>query len=289
MDSKMKFFYQQLVSAMCCIGLVSCSHNEHKGWMDLPQELAETSGLACLNEQLWTINDSGNAAVIYQLNARGDVLRRLPLTVRNVDWEAVTSFDNNLFIGDIGNNAGARHELTIHQVSSPETQSQVVKSWQIRYPDQPSGLLVAYDHDFDAEALVALNNRRLMLFTKSWHSDISHVYQIDLASTQPIVMQKRADIVGLPGIVTDAAVDPATGHYLLVGYQNYRRNLLQFAFSGEFSPFIATVDQQFNVLEVQNLPFDGQVEAVTVCSGQRWFSAEKSTKQPARLWRVPNQ
>lgn len=289
MDLHMKFFYQRLVTVAIITGLLSCTHNNHKNWIELPAELAETSGLACLNEQLWTINDSGNAAVVYQVNQRGDIEHRHALAVKNIDWEAITAVDGSLFIGDIGNNAGIRQQFTLYRLENPTSSQPHMTSWQLIYPDQPRTLLPAYDHDFDAEALVALTNTRLLLFTKSWNTDVSHVYQIDLTSPQLIKMQKRADIIGLPGIVTDVALDPKTGNYLVVGYQNYRRNLLEFAFNRQFSPFIATLKPDFTVETSQTLAYDGQVEGVVVCAGKRWFSAEKSDSMPARIWSTSNQ
>lgn len=286
MDNKMIFFYQRLVSIALIAVVMSCARNENKAWIELPKELSETSGLACLDNQLWTVNDSGNSATLFRINNSGDVVTRVPLAVSNVDWEAISSNDGNLFVADIGNNAGNRQQFELYQITDTLSKTPKVQTWQIKYPDQQSGLLGAYNHDFDAEAVVALTQRTLLLFTKSWHSDISHVYRIDLNSSQPLIMTKQADILGLPGLVTDATLDPQTGNYLLVGYQNYRRNLLQFAFDRHFIPFIATLDKNFRLLQVELLANDGQVEGITICSGSRWFSAEKSDSSPARLWRT---
>lgn len=287
MDSKLKFFHQRLVSIALIAVLASCTHNDSRAWIELPKELSETSGLACLNEQLWTVNDSGNSAILFRVSSSGDITARVPLQVPNVDWEAISSKGQSLFVADIGNNVGTRRQFSIYQIINALSNVPTVKTWQIKYPDQPSGLLGAYNHDFDAEALVALTDQTLLLFTKSWRTDISHVYRIDLNSTQPLNMKKQADIAGLPGVVTDAAIDPQTGNYLLVGYQNYRRNLLQFAFNRQFLPFVATLDKNFQLLQVEQLENDGQVEGVTICAGSRWVSAETSDSSPARLWREP--
>lgn len=286
MDKKMMFFYKRLVSIALITVLWSCSHTKNKAWLELPKELSETSGLACLDDQLWTVNDSGNSATLYQVNSSGDVINHVPLALQNVDWEAISSIGGKLFVADIGNNAGTRQQFELYQIRDTLSKEPKVQSWQIKYPDQPSGFLEAYNHDFDAEALVALSEHTLLLFTKSWRTDISHVYRIDLNSSPSLTMTKQADIVGLPGVVTDAALDPQTGNYLIVGYQNYRRNFLQFAFERQFLPFIATLDKNFQLQQVELLANDGQVEGITVCAGSRWISAEKTDSSPARLWRT---
>ena len=38
---------------------------------NLPDILEETSGLAMLNDTLWTLNDSGNEAALYAISTKG--------------------------------------------------------------------------------------------------------------------------------------------------------------------------------------------------------------------------
>ena len=46
-------------------------------------ELNENSGLVCLNNALWTINDGGNSTVLYQLDTLGNIIRQV--FVENVE------------------------------------------------------------------------------------------------------------------------------------------------------------------------------------------------------------
>ena len=77
---------------------------------DLPGILKETSGLVLINGQLWTINDGGNPAGMYQVDtANGKILRTILIrNTTNVDWESITQDDSSVYIGDFGNNFGNR-------------------------------------------------------------------------------------------------------------------------------------------------------------------------------------
>lgn len=266
------------------IWLMGCSHRPTNPSGSLTTQVAETSGLACVNHQLWTLNDSGNAAEIYQLSERGDVKARVPLALKNIDWEAITAHGNTVFIGDIGNNSGQRDELFLHRFSLQGTQVQHLQSFTIKYPNKPATALSPYAHDFDAEALVALDGQHLLLFSKSWASGISHVYKISLGPAQGSTMQWVADIEGLPGLITDATRIAGSEDFQVVGYMNYRSNLLQFMFNQEFSAFTARISKDFKVIESHPLAHQGQVEAVSLCQQRFWFTAEQYQQQPAQLW-----
>ena len=55
----------------------------------LPNELRESSGLCFADNKLYTINDSGNAPILYEISPKGKILHRDSLSIRNRDWEAV--------------------------------------------------------------------------------------------------------------------------------------------------------------------------------------------------------
>ncbi|CAA0350237.1 conserved hypothetical protein [Alteromonas infernus] len=59
--------------------------------VELPDELAETSGLFCEQSGMFSLNDSGNAPVIYRVNYQGEIVERTPLALTNKDWEAITA------------------------------------------------------------------------------------------------------------------------------------------------------------------------------------------------------
>ncbi len=81
----------------------------------LPDEVSETSGLIYYDNALWTINDSGNAPILYKLSPEtGEVLQRIQIAnATNKDWEDLAQDEEHIYIGDFGNNMGKRSKLKI--------------------------------------------------------------------------------------------------------------------------------------------------------------------------------
>lgn len=280
--------FLRILSTSGVVLLTACSQVPLQRTTGLDEQLKETSALACINDRLWTINDSGNSAEIFQIDNQGQITKRIDLKVPNRDWEALSAVGSTLFIADIGDNAGSRHELVLYRAVLNDDELSALSAFSLHYPDKPASPLVAYAHDFDAEALVALSESQLLLFSKSWASGISHVYQIDITSSTNATMHKIADVTGLPGVITDATRVAGTNDITVVGYINFRTQLLQFMFDRSMHPFIATLDAKFNVKHVSALPTTGQVEAVSQCQGALWISNEQSDAAAAQLQRLPH-
>lgn len=241
----------------------------------LPEVLAETSGLSCAGDQAYTINDSGNAPVLYRLSAAGQLAGQTTLPVANHDWEALAASGSAVFVADIGNNRGKRQTIRIHQLDA--TSLQLERQLALSYAGNTPADNQPYAHDFDAEAL-AYNDNQLILFSKSWHSGQARVYQIDVQKPAtpltPIAM-----INTLPGLITGADWDARNSRYVVVGYHT---NAI-----GWFTPFIATVSATFAVTGVAELAGMAQVEAVCVNhTGDIWLTQERSPWQAARLVRL---
>lgn len=243
--------------------------------LKLPDALAESSGLFCdPSGQVFTLNDSGNAPIVYQLAVDAAISTESLVNAKNQDWEALTGDDNYLYIGDIGNNNGQRKTLIIYKVNRSHLS-----------PDQPSSIAVSYvgntvnanrslDHDFDAEALVAVNDQ-LVLFSKSWQTDVLKVFLLDKSTHQQAVTP-HALVRGLPGVITGADYDQIQQQYILVGYPSKR--------VGYGEPFMLILDNQFSLLEHIPLPGFGQIEGV--ChrpDGEIWFTQEASFFSSAKL------
>jgi hypothetical protein len=89
-------------------------------------EIPETSGLAISRRNpglLWSHNDSGNAAVLFALDATGSTRGRVRVPVNTRDWEDVSAArcpqGDCLYIADIGDNGGHRRQVTIYRVPEP--------------------------------------------------------------------------------------------------------------------------------------------------------------------------
>ncbi|MFN8364467.1 MAG: hypothetical protein U0T78_04125 [Cloacibacterium normanense] len=83
--------------------------------------MKETSGLTFLKDKLFTLNDGGNTNEIFEIDKNsGKILSKLKINFPNKDWEAITSDDEDFYIGDFGNNAGSRKDLAIYKTDLKE-------------------------------------------------------------------------------------------------------------------------------------------------------------------------
>lgn len=279
-----------LLMAVLISGQFACTTLQAPGSADLsllPAGSEESSGLICTAQGFLTVNDSGNPAELQQLDTQLR-LSRIALPLDNTDWEAITTDGQLIYIADTGNNSGQRAELQIHRVryQQDSTDLTVLPGIRLRYAGYPEKPPAAYQHDFDAEAL-AYAEGSLWLFSKSWQSGISQVYQIDPDKIGPHTFTATAHIAGLPGLVTDAVYLPEHQRFVLTGYQNYLHQLFRFALEGQYDAFAAITDRQFRLLQVIPLPHAGQLEGICARGSEIWLSQEQSEQQAARLWREP--
>src|SRR5438132_4439342 len=79
----------------------------------LPSCLHESSGLAKADSVfLWTMDDDGNAPVIYLINLQGENISSFKDSLlHNHDWEDLAEDISHFFIGDFGNNNQRRKDL----------------------------------------------------------------------------------------------------------------------------------------------------------------------------------
>lgn len=119
-------------------------------------DIRESSGIVASQQFdgiYWTLNDSGNPAVLYATKRNGELIQEIIIQgTRNRDWEAL-AIDNKgqLWIGDIGNNSRMRFDLNVFVINEPnphtDTEVQVIAKYPYRYPD----------NNVDAEGLFITN------------------------------------------------------------------------------------------------------------------------------------
>lgn len=249
----------------------------------LTAELSESSGLVCVHDQWISFNDSGGLPVLYRIDPIGKVQHQLQLTVKNIDWEAITSDGRFLYLADTGNNAGKRTTLMIHKIPL---------DWRLlKQPYQPQTLeitlpqhaeLKVYQHDLDFEALV-FQQGALWLISKSWASQQPKMYRLDPSLKQQNLGQ--AFPVQSPGfLVTDASFDASTGQWWLVGYTDPRKAIWAYLSNSGFQAQIARYDKNLLLLDTKDLPTTGQVEGVCIDQNKQiWISEEGGKQKPAQL------
>ncbi len=171
---------------------------------DLERRLHENSGLAFLDGKLFSVNDSGNSAELFQLNKKNGAVARVWQTgLTNIDWEALTAGNDELYIGDIGNNSGSRKHLSVYRIKFGKDSIITRDSLQFYYPEQTDFSAPMLRTNFDSEALIFANGQ-LHLFTKEWLSKGTTHYIIDPKNSENQSAQK-AEKYTTGFFVTDAA------------------------------------------------------------------------------------
>lgn len=195
---------------------------------NLGSALNESSGLAIINGELWSHNDSGNPNEIHRINiADASVTRTVIIeNATNVDWESVTQNDEYLFVGDFGNNNGNRINLNILKIAIADiintvndtVQAEVI---QFNYADQSTFVSAPNSNNYDCEAFFFANDS-LHLFSKNWANLKTKHYVLPAEiGTQQAAL---TDSFNIDGLITDAATN-ANGAITLLGYKNNGNNL----------------------------------------------------------------
>ncbi|MEW2920285.1 hypothetical protein AB1A65_02380 [Muricauda sp. ANG21] len=132
------FLFLILVVAQACAQKTHYGKLNHLG--DFPSKLKEVSGMAIHSGDIWVAEDSGNKDRIYKIDKKGSITKSLKIDhAKNEDWEDLAmDIEGNLYIGDFGNNANLRKNLTIYRVSSAQLKKKEPNAEKIefRYPEQ---------------------------------------------------------------------------------------------------------------------------------------------------------
>ncbi len=257
--------------------------------------LAETSALLYFDSCLWSINDGGHQAQIFQFQAPIFPITNQPIKTKaiplspaiNRDWEALAQSENHVFIGDFGNNSGRRRDLCIYILDKTALRKglpPLVDSLRFKYNDQVDFAPPSQTHNFDCEAFVYARDT-LHLFTKNWTNQRTRHYTLPIKpnqnnkqSEQIAIFRREFDTRFL---VTDAALDSSQRHLLLVGY-NQKNGACEATLFSLNSQDFSTQDfsTDFLAAPMRRIPLPhaiqlGQLEGATFShSGRGYLSAE---------------
>lgn len=277
--------------------IYSCTMNENSTYqvidsemienlVELPDNLKEVSGFAAAgNGFLWAHNDSGNSPVLYLISfSSKDVVRTVKIqNADNKDWEELTADEAYIYIGDFGNNAGARKDLKIYIVSKAELDSADTVQAQIiafNYPEQTD---FGYDgHNFDCEAMISVGDS-LYLFTKNRGDGHTDLYALPKKPGR--YAARHLDRYDTRGLVTGADLLPEAKLLIIMGY-NYTQ-------LGKFKPFIWLFEdvEEINFFSHSgrrfDFPFYKQTEALCFESPEViLFTEEEENNEKASLMRL---
>lgn len=180
---------------------------------EMPVQVDESSGLAVAGEnELWTHNDSGGEPKLYKVNLNGELLDSVTVPgAKNIDWEEITrDKSGNIYIGDMGNNAQRRQDLTIYKYNSVKTEK-----IEISYADQTAFPPLLPEYDCEA---FFWHKDSLYLFSKS-HTKKKFVTRLYVSpATAGKYTLKPMDSFIINSPVTAADISPDGTEFALLTY-----------------------------------------------------------------------
>lgn len=253
----------------------------------LNDSIKETSGLSFFENKLYTFNDSGNPAELYEIDKNsGKILQTLKIKAENKDWEALTNDGKYFYIGDFGNNAGTREDLKILKVPFENSQlkNDSLQTISFYYPEQKYFTPKNLSTDFDLEAMLYLNGK-LHLFTKEWASKLTTHYILDSNNFERQAAEK-VETFDTGFVVTDSYYFDKKLY--LVGYTKKTEVYLMIFNESDPGIFFKQTPRKFYLGSALTV---GQIEGIAVnesgiyISGEAFHSPIKNT--PAYLYFIP--
>lgn len=182
----------------------------------LQNSIYESSGLTTIpgSSMLITLNDGGNPPELYFINQNGRITNQLTINDhKNKDWESVTiDTQGNIYIGDFGNNANKRKDLTIIKYDTLNKSSSKI---QFSYPDQSAFPPSPNELNFDCEAMFWANDS-LYLVSKNRGKGPVRLYS--LPSVEGSYRASLVDSINITGMITGADYSIDKKEIALLGY-----------------------------------------------------------------------
>ena len=184
----------------------------------------ESSALIVHKGHLLTLNDSGGDAALYvDTSAAFDAARALPLVgAKNVDWEAMTTHGDEIFVCDVGDNLRCRSDLMLYRVRFLPSQTaeqpstlKLLASYPVKYPEQAH----------DCEAAFSWKGK-LHLIVKNRGEATTDIFRFDELRTAQELGAGHFNIAVKAGTlkmpageqVTDATIHTASNTLVVLSY-----------------------------------------------------------------------
>ncbi|MDO5616663.1 MAG: hypothetical protein Q4G16_10760, partial [Cruoricaptor ignavus] len=277
-----------IITLFLSLFLINISAQKNTDWLkinkykvaELKPEIEETSALSFWDNRLFTLNDGGNPAELYEINPKnGEVLKTIKIDgAKNIDWEALTNDGTYFYIADVGNNWGTRKDLKILKIHADSLLSQGnyknFEEIKFHYPEQESFERKPHKHNFDAESLVFIKDN-LHLFTKEWESyDTAH-YKIPSVASAESYSAEKLENYHLGFMATDAAY--FQNQLYIVGYTKKLEVFLSIFDEDENGLFFTKKPRKIYLGMSSTL---GQVEGIAVDENGLYISAERFKMKP---------
>jgi hypothetical protein len=250
----------------------------------LSNEIAESSGLLYLNNQIITHNDSGGEAALYEIDSlTGTVVRKVIIeNAINTDWEDICADETSIYIGDVGNNTGNRTDLKIYKININDyfnNDTVVAEIIHFEYADQSNYSNQLFTTNYDAEALIVLDDS-LYLFSKNWANSNCTIYALPKDSGSYQI--SAIDTLENTGLITGASLNSFSNKLILTSYALINAAIIEvFNFhSGIFSN--GTINKY-----TINTSASHQIEGVcTLSEFEYLLSAENNSSGEASLYKL---
>ncbi len=174
------------------------------------QAIVEASGLVVRDGYFVTVNDSGDGGRIFTVDATGETVGTTSWTEEPSDTEALApAGEGEVWVGDIGDNPGARSSITVLKVPfGPGDRTVTPEAYELVYPDGPR----------DAEALLAHpRTGQLFVVSKDIFGGTMYAAPRRLSSERPNELEA---VVDTKAFVTDGSFFPDGRRYVLRDYGN---------------------------------------------------------------------
>lgn len=247
----------------------------------LPSELSEISGLEKISDSLLiAINDGGNEPILFFLDRRGTITRKVRVSnASNTDWEALAIDEKYVYIGDFGNNMNERKDLCIYRVNRQDlaTLNEVgAEKMIISYKEQTAFPPKDHERYFDAEAMTFFEGQ-LWIFTKNSTKPFdgkSFIYMVQFEANQSKALSKVSELkLNKTSYLKDAVTSACTVESSMV-LSTYNR-LIKLDFP----------KQGLSKSTIYKYPHIQQVEACTYLGANTYFLSNEQHKfiGPAKL------
>ena len=244
----------------------------------LPKSVYETSGLEIIDNNLITLNDSGNPSNLYYLNEDGEIVKtRVFNNIKNNDWEDLTADNEFIYIADIGNNFDTRDNLLIIKVPV-NFRNNSVELINFYYPEQNDFSFKQLSM-YDAEGLISLGNE-LLVFTKNRANKTTEIYKLPKKPGD-----YKAELIGeidVSSIVTAADY-------------NEKMRMLALTSTLDFNEYFIITIENFNPLKLESAKINKfkipikktQVESIKIIDKSSfWISSEAELLGNPMLYKI---
>ena len=248
---------------------------------ELPFSVYETSGLEIINDNLVTINDSGNPSNLYYLNQDGELLfKRMFNELKNNDWEDLTADQEFIYIADTGNNFDTRENLRIIKIpiNSENNSYEIIN---FHYPEQVKFITLEKLSQYDAEGLIIIDEN-LIIFTKNKLKKITEIYTVPkIAGTYEA---KKIGSLNTQSIITGADYDSKTKLLALTGSLSFKGDEYYILKIKDFEPK-NPINYEINMYEI---PIGKtQVESIKIIDKNTfWITSEAETFGSPYLFKI---